>query len=242
MRRKLCLLIIISLASCAVLTGCSQAKDLLGSDKGTVVQTETSDVVSIPMEKVRTLNPVIAKDEGAYFLDKLIFQGLFELDEKLVPKGQLADSYAYSEDGRTVTITLKNGIKWQDGSTFSAQDVKFSIDAYQSVYNTAAKSVYEPYVSLIKSAKVLGNGQISITFKDAKNAAIENLTFPIIPADTAKKPALVQKLTDNFKPIGTGPYSANTSASGKLITLTGNPQYTWNGAAKYFTHKIYSER
>ena len=109
MRRKLCILIILSLVSCAGLTGCNQAKGILGSDKGTAVRTETSDVISIPMEKIRTLNPVIAKDEGAYYLDKLIFQGLFELDETLVPKGQLADSYEYSEDGRTVTITLKSG-------------------------------------------------------------------------------------------------------------------------------------
>ena len=103
--------------------------------------------------------------------------------------------------------------------------MKFSIDAYLSVYNAAAKSVYEPLVSLIKSAKVLGDNQIAITFKDPKNAAIENLTFPIIPSNTAKKAAQVQKLTNSFEPVGTGPYSANISASGKLITLTGNPQF-----------------
>jgi peptide/nickel transport system substrate-binding protein len=225
MRRKLCIIILLSLVSCGCLTGCSQAKNLIGTNKGAAVRTETSDVISIPMEKVRTLNPVIAKDEGAYYLDKLIYQGLFELDETLVPRGQLADSYEYSEDGRTVTITLKNGVKWQDGSTFSAEDVVFSINAYQSVYNAALKSVYEPYISLIKSAKVIDDDQVTITFKDPKNAAVENLTFPIIPADTAKKAAMVQKLTDSFEPVGTGPYSASTSASGNLITLTGNPEY-----------------
>ena len=225
MYRKSKTLMATILIFCLLLTGCGGATGFLETETDGPLETIVSNEVSIPMEKVRTLNPVITRDEEAYFLNKLLYQGLFDLDKTLTPVPVLADTYKYSEDGKTVTIALKKGIKWQDGTSFTAEDVKFSIDAYMSVYNPAVQSVYAPSVALIQSAKIDDNGRIVITFKNPLNASVANLTFPIIPSGTAKKAAAVQSVTDDFVPVGTGPYMVSATDPGKQITLVGNPEY-----------------
>jgi len=205
--------------------GCKSPGDLLGKNKEQKVTYETSSEISIPMEKIRTLNPVILRDEEAYYLDRLIYQGLFTLNEDLSAKGELAESWEYEDNGAAVVISLKKGVRFHDGSAFSAEDVKYSVDAYLSVYDPAAKSVYDAYTSLIQSAEVLDDGDIRIRFKNPKNAAIENLTFPILPKGTAKKAAAVRELKDGFKPVGTGPYMVDSIEGSKLVTLVGNPYF-----------------
>ncbi|MDD2484065.1 MAG: ABC transporter substrate-binding protein [Eubacteriales bacterium] len=225
MLKKSILIIITIAALLLLLTACRSATGFLEKDAEESPELAVSTEISIPMEKIRTLNPVIARDEEAYYLNKLIYQGLFELDADLNAIGQLAESYRYEEDGVSVSVSLKNGIKWQDGTAFSAEDVKFSIEAYLSVYNVAEKSMYAPYVDLIKGVKVVDDKEVLITFKDPKNAAIENLTFPILPLTTAKKAIQVQKLKTGFKAIGTGAYMVESTEGDKLIKLVGNPYY-----------------
>lgn len=217
----LCSFLIIICCSCKTGSG------LLGnidSDKTKIV---TSDVISLPMERIRTLNPVVSKDEDSYFINKLIYQGLFELNENLEPRPVLAREYSYDEDGSSITIKLKRKVLWQDGTPFTASDVKFSIEAYLSVLNTG-KSLYDSYVENIKGVKIIDDNTLKITYAKAKNVAIENLVFPIIPAATEKRPKDVQNITKDFFPIGTGPYMVESMKGTIEIQLKGNPNYRGN--------------
>lgn len=215
----LCIALMISLCGCETGTG------LLGTAEEGKTRTVTSNTISIPSEQIRTLNPVVAKDEDAYYINKLIYQGLFELDETLAPRGVLAGSYHYGEDGASMTVELKRNILWQDGTPFTAADVKFSIEAYLAVRNTG-KSLYDSYVENIKSVKVVDEHTVQIVYANPLNVAVENLIFPIIPASTAKRPQDVQKLADGFFPVGTGPYLVDSFQSETEILLAGNPHYS----------------
>ncbi len=219
--------LLLSLFLMITFCGCEAGPGLLGvidSDKPKMV---TSDVISLPMERIRTLNPVISKDEDTYYINKLIYQGLFELDEKLEPRAVLASDYSYAEDGSSITLKLKRKILWQDGTPFTAADVKFSIEAYLSVLNTG-KSIYDPYVENIKAVKIIDDNTLIITYAKPQNVAIENLIFPIIPAATGKNPRDVQKMTEDFFPIGTGPYKVTSIEKMTEIQLKGNPNYRGN--------------
>ena len=105
-------ILIITLSS---LAGCGETTNFLGGTTEQEKNTVRSDEVYIPIEKVRTLNPIITKDEDAYYVDKLIYEGLFGLDENLALDNVLADNYSYAPDGTSVTVNLKHGIYWQDG-------------------------------------------------------------------------------------------------------------------------------
>ncbi len=60
----------------------------------------------------------------------MIFDSLLERDEKgLIP--WLAESWTLSPDGREYTFCLREGVRWQDGVSFTADDVKFTIEYKQ---------------------------------------------------------------------------------------------------------------
>src|SRR5699024_1131314 len=56
----------------------------------------------------------------------LAFSGLYAYNEEgeLVP--ELAENYEMSEDGMTYTFTMKDGLKWSDGTPLTAKDVEYS--------------------------------------------------------------------------------------------------------------------
>ena len=59
----------------------------------------------------------------------LIYTGMYRADNKLSPTPDMATALPdVSSDGLTWTVKLKTGIKWQDGSDFTSDDVKFTFD------------------------------------------------------------------------------------------------------------------
>src|SRR4051794_31523058 len=57
-----------------------------------------------------------------------VFEGLTRIDENGQVQPGLAESWAVSDDGKVYTFKLHSGVKFHDGSAFSAEDVKFSLD------------------------------------------------------------------------------------------------------------------
>ncbi len=224
MFKKQILFLLALLVGCTAITACSKAVPFLSGSDEEKTQVITSNEIKIPIQKVRSLNPLNTIDEDVYYMHKLIYEGLFSLDTTLQAVPALADSYEYEKENASVTIQLKSGVQWHDGSNFSAEDVKYSVNAYLSaVYSNAF--LYKDSVSKIKSVSVKGNRTVTIVFKSAKDMAVENLIFPIMPKPSAKKEKAIRSATDNFKPIGTGPYKIKTINGVQEITLDGFTAY-----------------
>lgn len=206
------------------LSGCSEAVPFLTGGDQEQQKVVMSNEIKIPITQVQSLNPVNSKEEVAYYIDKLIYEGLFELDDQLRAVPVLAERYVYDQDGASVTISLRSDVKWHDGSSFTAEDVKYSIDAYLSAYY-ANTSLYNPYIGKIKSVKTRGSDSVEIFFKSSTDMAVENLTFPILPAGQFKKASTIRTAGENFKPIGTGSYMVSSMDSVKEIVLEGFSGY-----------------
>src|SRR4028118_915134 len=60
-----------------------------------------------------------------------IYDRLVDIDEngKIVP--MLAESYEVSDDGKTYTFKLRQGVQFHDGEPFDAEAVKFNLERYQ---------------------------------------------------------------------------------------------------------------
>jgi peptide/nickel transport system substrate-binding protein len=132
----------------------------------------------------------------------------------------LATSAEPNKDASVWILKLRPGVHWHDGKPFTAQDVVFTINSWNST-----DSYFQPLASSI------------IDFKGVRALDAHTVRVPLIkPA--AEFPTIlswyngyvVQDGTKNFnKPVGTGPFVFESFKPGSSSTFTANPDY-WRGA------------
>ena len=218
--KRLVLLILI-IINIFTLTSCStKGADANNAAVGNVTTTE----ISIPISKYRTLNPLISKDEDVYFIDKLIYDSLIDLDKNLIPIPELASSWEYDNNGKTLTLNLNNKVYWHDGVALTSEDVKFTMDTLIKAQYTGV-SLYSKNVANIKSVKILGSEKVIIEYKAGTNSTIEFLNFPIVPKHQFENYKNGLQSPIGFIPIGSGPYKYKTSKISNSILLGPNENY-----------------
>ncbi|HVI39189.1 MAG TPA: ABC transporter substrate-binding protein, partial [Anaerovoracaceae bacterium] len=226
MTKKIIAITAILMITLSSLAGCGQTTNFLGGTTQQEKNTVRSDEVYIPIEKIRTLNPIVSKDEDAYYVNKLIYEGLFGFDKNLAVTNVLADNFSYAVDGSSVTINLKEGIYWQDGEKLTAADVKFTMDALASA-SYANSTLYISNISNVKYTQLDNKDpyRITIYFNNPNNISLSNFTFPIIPKHQFKNVDAAKKPDSNFIPIGTGPYQVADYNELSHLVLKGNQKY-----------------
>lgn len=150
--------------------------------------------IGIPQD-LDCLDPHDAVAAGTKEVMFNLFEGLVKPDKdgNLVPA--VAESYVVSEDGQKITFTLRDGVKFHDGSTVTAEDVKYSLD------KCADASSGAPLVaafSNIASVDIVDAKTVDVVLAAADTGFISYLTTAITPAANAAK--------EDTDPIGTGPY------------------------------------
>src|SRR5665648_476838 len=219
---KLILVVIVSLLTLSI-GGCSKTTDFFDYQKEPEAIYKVANKAYLSMGRVMTLNPVISKDKNVYYIDKLIYSSLFRLDENLLAQNDLAESYVYDNDTRRLTIKIKSEIKWSDGEPLTANDVKFSIDAYKKASYTKA-GLYSMQVNSIGSVSVDGDSVI-IRYRNNDDKSLENLTFPIIPKSDFKNINEALKQNEKFMPVGSGPYAVKSYNPYSELILKANEFY-----------------
>lgn len=196
------------------------------SDEEKIVYTE-SQTVKLPMEKVRTLNPITSKDSDTYQISKLIFESLFNLDENLSLTNGLASSYNYAPDRMSVTIEIKTDSYFSNGSNVTGEDVKYSIDNYIAAA-ASNNTIYSSYVSNIKSVLVGKNDKYSVVikFKDKRDISMENFIFPIVSEKNFSKYPASKVASSDFIPIGSGAYAIEKYNDISELKLVANKNYS----------------
>ncbi|MTI48563.1 peptide ABC transporter substrate-binding protein [Sporosalibacterium faouarense] len=217
-----------------------------GKDNENQVQykPEFGGTMVVPISHVDTLNPLLDNSLSQYYFNKLIFEGLFEFDESLDINPALAESYEIKDNGRKISVKLKDNVLWHDGEKFNAEDVKFTINvmkyaATDSIYSQLMTEIYKPGnpgdLQHILSVNVIDEYNLEIAFDRSYSNSLESLIFPIIPKhlfagdsrnlEEAYQLALTK---EGYNPIGTGPYKFDSYDELKLITLKSNEDW-WNG-------------
>ena len=100
-----------------------------GTTTGTAGAGQQGGIIRIAYQTpAATLDPIAMQDLGAYGLTAQSFEFLATLgdDGELAPG--LAESWEPNEDGTVWTFTLRQGVKWQDGSDFTSADVAATMD------------------------------------------------------------------------------------------------------------------
>ncbi len=150
--------------------------------------------IGIPQDLEDSLDPHKAVAAGTKEVLFNIFEGLVKptSDGNLIPA--VASSYEETEGGKVYTFTLRDNVKFHDGSTVTAEDVKFSLD------KCADASEGEPLVpafSNVDSIEILDEHTVQVILKEADTEFLAYMTTAIIPAANENP---------DTNPIGTGPY------------------------------------
>ena len=188
---------------------------------GSVLTMESSPENSITQD----FNPLV-QSTGAYQMgaDSLIYEPLLQFNlsrPSQAPYYFLATAYKWGSGGKSITFTVRSGVKFSDGSAMTPADVAFSFAMLQKYPDVNTAGIP------ITGTSVSGNN-VTVTFSSPQYTnlqAIGNVyVVPQASWSTVGDPAMY---TD-ANPVGTGPYTFGTfSASG--ITLNANPNY-WGGS------------
>ncbi|HEY4494790.1 MAG TPA: ABC transporter substrate-binding protein [Candidatus Paceibacterota bacterium] len=160
-------------------------------------------VVGLP----RSINPVLAFTDVDRDLSTLIYSGLMKHENgKLVE--DIAKNYKISDDGLTYTFTLKDNVRFHDGTTLTTDDIEFTIQKIQD--STIKSHRRTEWVNI--EIKKIGPNEIQFILKQPYPAFLSNATIGIIPKHIWSKIDSNQFIFSqyNIEPIGSGPYRLNS--------------------------------
>ncbi len=193
-----------------------------GDKKG---QTTSSITVGIPQD-LDGLDPHTAVSAGTKEILFNVYEGLVKPDSdgNLVPA--VASAVDASDDGKVYTFTLRDGVKFHDGTAVTVEDVKYSIE------RCAGTDGSEPLVSAfsnIESVETSDDSTITITLKEADTEFLAYMDAAIIPA--------ANDANTNTKAIGTGPYKLTSWSAQEEVVLEKFDDY-WGTPANISTVNI----
>ncbi len=160
----------------------------------------------------------------------LLFDSLVKRDGDGSLVASLAETWSYDETTMTYTFKLAEGVKWHDGEAFTADDVKFTIEA---IMNPDNGSENYPNYEEVSAINVISDTEIEFVLSEPNFAFLDYMTMSILPEHLLRGEDMWE--SDYFKnPIGTGPYKLAFWDVGQAITLVKNKDY-FAGAANIDT-------
>ena len=150
--------------------------------------------IGIPQDIEDSLDPHKAVAAGTEEVLFNLYEGLVKPDSSGELQPAVASDYRISEDATTYTFTLRDGVKFHDGSPVTAEDVKYSIDRCADTTNG------EPLVaaySHIQSVNIVDEKTIEVVLDGPDTDFLAYMTNAVIPASNENP---------DTNPIGTGPY------------------------------------
>jgi len=165
-------------------------------------------------------------DFNSEILGALITDSLVKYDANLEPKPRLAESWQVSGDGLVWTFRLRDGVRWQDGTPVTADDVVFTVNKVREPA-TESRSYLPAFQDLV-TIEARDARTVQATYRAPYADVLDAWTLPILPAHLAgKEPNL---LTSEYarKPVGCGPYRLARAEPGKEYALEPNADY-WDG-------------
>jgi ABC-type transport system substrate-binding protein len=132
-----------------------------------------------------------------------MFEGLFKTNDAEELQPWLAKSWETSPDGKTITITVFDGIKFQDGTDFDADAVKYNLE---SVYN--ANLMGTAFMENVESYTVLDKYNIQITLKEVDSLFLLRLVgiVGMMASPTALQLPTTPETVAQVHSVGTGPF------------------------------------
>lgn len=219
MKKKQLLSGVMALLLSASLCACGGSKTAEGTSEaaGESSEAETSNTLSegtpVPggsvvygmTQDLASLDPHVDTDAGTRDVVFNLYEGLVKptSDGGFIPA--VASDYIISDDAKTYTFTLRDGITFHDGTPVTIEDVKYSIDRYAEIQGESSA-----FSSLVDSVEVQDDKTLVVNLKESYSEFLPMMTIAIIPQSN-EDPA--------GNPIGTGPFKYVSYTPGQNMEL-----------------------
>jgi peptide/nickel transport system substrate-binding protein len=173
-----------------------------------------------------TLNPLVGVEVPDYEVWNLQYATLTDkaaADFAITPG--LAESWEASNDGKTYTYTLREGLEWSDGTPLTAEDVAYTV-------NRAREEQWLNYTSTVANLTATAiddrTVEIASAVPDPKLPAMDVYILPKHVWEQQDEQAITKY--NGQDGVGSGPYTLTQAKRGQFWTLAANPSYWgWDG-------------
>lgn len=211
-----------------MLAACSNSND---SDSSESNQDNKKDTLIIAT-KLEPSSYVInyAWDGATPYINRNIFSKLVAYDDfsgELF--GDLAENWEQSDDLKTYTFNLREGVNWHDGEPFTSADVKWTMESIIELGDSA--SGYR-VVNTVDSIEAPDDHTVIVHLKEESGVFVQKLAdyqgFDILPKHLYEDTD-VKDNPYNKEPIGTGPFKFEEHKLGSHVRLSANTDYYGDG-------------
>lgn len=170
------------------------------------------------------LNPVVQQTMLASHINTLIYPNptteVFE-DCRLTTRPYLAESWAFADDGLSLTMTLRTDVNWEDGVPVTADDVVLTLEL---MADPEVASPRYDQTERIAAVEKLDSRTVRFTFSEVfdRETQLYYASQDLLPAhlfrDADRKSLRRNPLNEN--PVGVGPYRLERWERNQEIVLT----------------------
>ncbi len=252
MKKSLVLLLCLVLVASAFLAGCSPKEEVAEETTAPASEATTEAAGAEPSgtlvvgitEASGNFNPLYYSSAYDGYVVDMIFEGLIQMNFDGEYEANAAESWEYSEDGKSITFKLKQDRAFSDGTPLTAQDVVFTYQiladpSYTGRYGSAVKDFlgYDEYYAgetdVFQGVEAIDDFTVKFNFKEALRVNFANCEYSIIPKHyygkdfTVGNTAAVEAITTEA--MGSGPYVISQFKEKELVYLERNPLFVGEG-------------
>ena len=165
----------------------------------------------------------------------LFYQAPYDTLIQMTPDGTLkpwlATKWSYNADNTVLTMTLRTGVKFTDGTAFDAAAAAANLNRFSKGDSPDASNMAN-----LQEAKAVNKTTLQITLKAADPAMLNYMSRN---AGLMQSPKSFGASDEKANPVGTGPYILNKGKTtvGSVYTFDANPGY-WNKPAQLYKHLV----
>jgi len=177
----------------------------------------------VPQADLKIFDPVWTTASITLNHAYMVYDTLFSLDSKLVPKPVMVESHSVSADGLTYTFVLRSGLKFSDGSPVRAQDAVTSVRRW-AARNAAGKVL----MGLTAELKTVDERSFTLVLKKPYGGVLSALADQIGPFVMREEEAKTDPAEQVRKIIGSGPFLFAESewVPGNKVVYRRNPTFS----------------
>ena len=167
------------------------------------VQAQEKVLRAVLHADVRTLDPFWTTQTIAGIHGMLVYDTLFGNDQDMRPRPQMVDKHDISADRKTYTFTLRDGLKFHDGSPVTTKDVIASLRRW-----SARDPSGQRLISFTEKLEAIDDMTFRLTLREPYGMVLESLgkSGTSVPIIMREKEALVDPNTQITEAIGSGPF------------------------------------
>src|SRR5438874_13065712 len=176
-------------------------------------------------DKIDVIDPALTTGAAAGEIAQNILDTLITLDSEQKPHPALATKWTIEDSSKKFTFTLRDGVKFHDGSTLTAAAVKGSFDRILDPKLKAGAVV--SLAGPIDTITAPNDSTVIFTFKQGYPAFMLQIWRYFFGVLSPKYLATLKPGDPAVAPVGSGPFMFDNRSADGVVTLKAFPDYNW---------------